>query len=64
MSTEESPPQDSIRAEPPTSPPPEPTRAVSTELSQDDKMWGMFCHLSALLGLMVGGFTFVGPLIC
>jgi uncharacterized Tic20 family protein len=29
----------------------------------DDKQWGMFAHLSALLGLLVGGFTFIGPLI-
>jgi uncharacterized Tic20 family protein len=29
----------------------------------DDKQWGMFAHLAALLGLAVGGFTFVGPLI-
>jgi uncharacterized Tic20 family protein len=33
-------------------------------LTSDDKQWGMFCHLSALLGLAIGGLTFVGPLIC
>ena len=29
----------------------------------DDKQWGMFAHLSAIAGLMVGGLTFAGPLI-
>lgn len=29
----------------------------------DDKQWGMFAHLSAIAGLMVGGFTIAGPLI-
>ncbi len=29
----------------------------------DDKQWGMFAHLAALVGLMAGGFTFIGPLI-
>ncbi len=24
----------------------------------------MYCHLSALLGLLVGGVTFIGPLLC
>ena len=32
--------------------------------SADDRQWGMFCHLSALLGLLVGGLTFIGPLVC
>ena len=34
------------------------------DVSADDKQWGMFCHLSALLGYFVGGLTFLGPLIC
>ena len=34
------------------------------ELSADDKQWGMFCHMSALLGLVIGGLFFVGPLVC
>ena len=34
------------------------------ELSADDKQWGMFCHMSALAGLVIGGLFFVGPLIC
>jgi hypothetical protein len=33
-------------------------------LTADDRQWAMFCHLSALLGLLVGGLTFVGPLVC
>ena len=41
-------------------PPVEPAGA----LTQDERTWGMFCHLSALLGLFVAGFTFIGPLIC
>jgi uncharacterized Tic20 family protein len=32
-------------------------------LTQEDRQWGMFAHLSALAGLLVGGFTFVGPLV-
>jgi uncharacterized Tic20 family protein len=33
-------------------------------LSSDEKMWAMFCHLSALIGIFVGGMNFLGPLIC
>ncbi len=36
----------------------------SIALTGEEKQWGMFCHLSALLGLAIGGFTFVGPLVC
>jgi uncharacterized protein len=32
-------------------------------LTADDKQWGMFAHLSALLGLIAGTLTFLGPLI-
>jgi uncharacterized protein len=32
-------------------------------LTPEEKQWAMFAHLSALAGLLVGGFTFVGPLI-
>lgn len=32
--------------------------------SDENRQWGMFCHLSALLGLLVGGLTFIGPLVC
>lgn len=31
--------------------------------SADDRQWGMLAHLSSLIGLAVGGLTFVGPLI-
>jgi uncharacterized Tic20 family protein len=32
--------------------------------SQDERTWGMLCHLSALAGLLTGGIGFVlGPLI-
>ena len=30
----------------------------------EEKQWGMFCHLSALVGLLHGGLTFLGPLVC
>jgi uncharacterized protein len=33
-------------------------------LTAEDKQWGMFCHLSALAGLLVGGLFIVGPLVC
>ena len=33
-------------------------------LSKDVRMWGMFCHISALVGLLGNGFGFIlGPLI-
>jgi uncharacterized Tic20 family protein len=35
----------------------------SLAVTADDRQWGMFAHLSALLGLFVGGMTFLGPLI-
>ena len=63
MSAEQAPKDDSIRAEPPPLAS-EPTSASPGELTQDEKTWGMFCHLSALLGLAAGGLTFIGPLIC
>lgn len=40
----------------PPKPPPETTA--------DDRQWAMFCHLSSLLGLLVAGLTFIGPLVC
>ncbi len=33
------------------------------DVTADDRQWGMFCHLSALLGYLVGGLTFLGQLI-
>jgi uncharacterized Tic20 family protein/DNA-directed RNA polymerase subunit RPC12/RpoP len=36
----------------------------AAELTQEEKQWGMFCHLASLLGLLVGGITFLGPLVC
>ena len=54
---------------PPDVPPPEPAVDISTPadssiaVSADDRQWGMFAHLSALAGLLVGGLTFIGPLI-
>jgi uncharacterized Tic20 family protein len=34
------------------------------KLTNEERTWGMLCHLSALGGLLVGGLTFLGPLIC
>jgi uncharacterized Tic20 family protein len=46
-------------------PRPEPLPAEpDTALTADENQWAMFCHLSALLGLLAGGLTFIGPLIC
>lgn len=30
---------------------------------KDERMWGMFCHLSALVGLAVPFGNIIGPLI-
>jgi uncharacterized Tic20 family protein len=35
----------------------------ASRLSPEVRQWAMFAHLSALAGLVVGGFTIVGPLI-
>jgi len=75
MATEDLPPQDVppqelTRDEAPSAenmPDEPPERAVeesAAALTPDEKQWAMFCHLSALLGLLVGGLTFVGPLVC
>lgn len=34
-----------------------------TETDKDAKMWGMFCHLGSLVGLVVPGGFFIGPLV-
>jgi uncharacterized Tic20 family protein len=65
MSDEETPQNDSIRAEAPphafsASAPNAP--AATGELTQDDKLWGMLAHLSALVAGWFG-FAFLGPLI-
>ena len=40
-------------------PPPPPSGSPSAE----ERQWAMFAHLSALLGIFIGGLTFVGPLV-
>ena len=40
-------------------PPPPPSGSPSGE----ERQWAMFAHLSALLGIFIGGLTFVGPLV-
>src|SRR5580704_14781621 len=34
------------------------------DVTAEEKQWGMFCHMSALAGLVIGGLLIVGPLIC
>ena len=45
-----------------------PSRSVKkksgSRLSADDKQWAMWCHMSALAGLIVPGGNIIGPLIC
>jgi uncharacterized Tic20 family protein len=41
-------------------PPPEKSTYVPTP---DDCTWGMIAHISGLIAYLVGGFTFIGPLI-
>ena len=41
-------------------PPPEIPAYAPT---QDDKTWGLIAHLSGLMALLLGGLTFLGPLI-
>jgi uncharacterized Tic20 family protein len=38
--------------------------APTSSLSQEEKSWGMYCHLAALAGLAVPGGSIIGPLIC
>jgi uncharacterized protein len=35
-----------------------------TSLTSDERMWGLFCHLSALVASGLTGMGFLGPLIC
>src|SRR5262245_42066926 len=41
-------------------PPPEAPQYVPTP---DERTWGLLAHVSSLLGFLVGGLTFIGPLI-
>jgi uncharacterized Tic20 family protein len=36
----------------------------SGDLTNEEKQWGMFCHLAALAGLVVPGGNLIGPLVC
>ena len=48
-----------------TTPPQEQSGVPSPPaLTGDEKMWGMLCHLSGLLGYFALGLTFIAPLIC
>jgi uncharacterized protein len=35
-----------------------------TSLTSDERLWGMLCHLSALIASALTGMGFLGPLIC
>ena len=35
----------------------------TTELSKDEKMWGMLCHLSALAGFVIPFGNIIAPLV-
>jgi uncharacterized Tic20 family protein len=71
MATEDLPP-DALSEKPPRIdeapdadlPPEKLPEESAGELTAEEKQWGMFCHLAALLGLMVGGMCFIGPLVC
>src|SRR5687768_12004866 len=41
-------------------PPPEKPPYVPTE---DERMWGMLAHLSGLIASLLGGLSFLGPLV-
>ncbi|HLN32318.1 MAG TPA: DUF4870 domain-containing protein [Gemmataceae bacterium] len=33
-------------------------------LTNEERTWGMLCHLSPLLAYFAAGLTFIGPLVC
>ncbi len=41
----------------------QPTEAADTSLTQDERNWGMFAHLSALAGAIVPFGSVIGPLV-
>jgi uncharacterized protein len=50
--------------ETPNSPPPfEPPHAGRAEVTADERQWGMFAHLSALLGFVIPFGNVIGPLV-
>src|SRR5437868_13443376 len=44
--------------------PARPVQESPGALTAEDKQWAMFCHMSALAGLLVGGLFIVGPIVC
>jgi uncharacterized Tic20 family protein len=36
----------------------------TTGLTPEERQWGMFCHLSAILASALSGISVLGPLIC
>src|SRR5262249_16592780 len=57
MGQENYPDSNPFTDQPPAAPP-------SIALTSDERMWGMFCHLSPLLSYVAAGMTFIGPLVC
>jgi uncharacterized protein len=41
-----------------------PATAGHASVKPDDKQWAMYTHMSALLGVPLAGFTFIGPILC
>lgn len=41
-----------------------PATTGHASVKADDKQWAMYAHMSALLGIPLGGFTFLGPIVC
>src|SRR5262249_37422123 len=60
--SEPPPPPPPPGAQAPGPPPAVPFGAPQPGLKPDERQWGMFAHLSALAGLVVG-FWFIGPLV-
>jgi uncharacterized Tic20 family protein len=38
--------------------------SAGVNLTQEDRNWGMLCHLSPFIAVWAGGMGFLGPLIC
>ena len=41
----------------------DPTNTASTGISQEERQWAMFAHLSALVGLVIPFGNIIGPLV-
>lgn len=41
----------------------EPAATGRVAVKSNEKEWAMYCHMSALVGIPLGGLTFLGPLL-